>query len=172
MAQDPEQIREQIEQTRGEMGDTVEAITHKTDVPGRMKESIANKRDRLKRQMAGASSTVSERTPDADDVRQGAQQAVGIAQENPLGLAIGGIAVGFLVGMALPKTRAEDERIGPLADQVKDSAAGTAQEALERGKTVAQEAAGAAVETARETGSEQAQELRDSAQEQASEIRS
>jgi hypothetical protein len=58
-----------------------------------------------------------------------------------IGLAIGATAVGFIVGLALPSTRVEDERIGPIADQVKDKARETGQEAIERGKQVAEQAA-------------------------------
>ena len=59
----------------------------------------------------------------------------------------------------------EDEKIGPVADQVKEKAKETGQEALERGKQVAEQAA----DTAKEAGREQAQELKGSAQEKAEE---
>jgi ElaB/YqjD/DUF883 family membrane-anchored ribosome-binding protein len=128
------EIREEIEQTRTEMGDTVEALGHKADVKGRAKENIADKRDRLKERITGT-------TPDPGEVRQGVKRAAGVAQENPIGLAIGSVAVGFVAGMLVPSTRVEDEKLGPMADQVKESAKETGQEALERGKEVAQEAA-------------------------------
>jgi hypothetical protein len=41
---------------------------------------------------------------------------------DPLGLAIGALAAGFLAGMLVPSTRTEDERVGPVADRVKDKA--------------------------------------------------
>ena len=167
MGEEPSQIREEIEQTRSEMGDTVDALAHKTDVKSRVKESIEDKRERLRRQMAGASSRVGEATPDGGQVKEGAQRAVGVAEENPIGLAIGGVAAGFLAGMMLPTTRVEDERIGPIADQVKEKAAETGQEALERGKEVGKQAA----ETAKEAGREQAEGLKESAQENAQEVR-
>ena len=40
---------------------------------------------------------------------------------------------GFLVGMLIPSTRLEDERLGEMADYVKDKARETGQEALEEG---------------------------------------
>jgi len=163
------------------MSDTVDQLAQKANVPGRVKESVADKRDRLMDQMKGTASRVGDATPDAGDVKQGAQQAVGVAQENPLGLALGGVAAGFLLGMALPSTRIEDERVGPMADEVKQRAAETGQEALERGKQVAQDAAEAASESAQEaaqnvketvqeSGRDQAEQLRDSAEEQGKEI--
>jgi hypothetical protein len=167
VGQEPSEIREQIEQTRGEMGETVEALGYKADVKTRAKDSIAEKRDRVKEQITGTSSRVGEATPDADQVKEGAKRAVGIAQENPLGLALGAVALGFLGGMVVPSTRIEDEKVGPLADDVKERVKETGQEALERGKEVAQEAAQSAKETAQERGQEQAEELRGSAKQKA-----
>ena len=156
MGKEPTEIREEIEQTRTEMGDTVEALGHKADVKGRAKDNIADKRDRLKERITGTA-------PDPEEVKQGAKRAAGVAQENPIGLAVGSIALGFVAGMLIPSTRVEDEKVGPVADQVKDSAKENGQEALERGKEVAQEAAQSAKETVQESGGEQAEQLRESA---------
>jgi ElaB/YqjD/DUF883 family membrane-anchored ribosome-binding protein len=154
MGQDPSEIRNDIEGTRARMGETVEALGHKADVPGRAKEAVSNRVDDVRSKLSGA-------TPDSGEVKNGARRAAGVAQENPLGLAVGAAAVGFIAGMLIPSTGVEDERIGPMADDVKAKVKETGQEALERGKEVAQEAA----ETAKEAGHEQASELRDSAQE-------
>ncbi len=113
MGQDPAAIRQQIDQTREHMGDTVDALGYKADVPARAKDSVSGKVDSLKSKISGVGSQVSDSTPDAGEVKQGALQAVGIVQENPLGLAIGAAAVGFLAGMLIPSTKIEDERIGP-----------------------------------------------------------
>ncbi|HKO38582.1 MAG TPA: hypothetical protein VJU14_09465 [Solirubrobacterales bacterium] len=171
------------------MGDTVDALAYKTDVKTRVKESISDKRERLISQVQGTTHKVGDATPDGQQVKEGAQQAVGVAQENPLGLAIGGIAAGFLAGMMLPSTKIEDEKVGPIADQVKETAAETGQEALERGREVASQVAEQAVEgakevgehakdvgqqameTAKEAGQEQGEELKDSAKEGAQEVR-
>jgi gas vesicle protein len=158
MGEDPSTIRNEIEQTRADMGDTVEALGYKTDVKTRAKNAISDKVGSAKEKVTGA-------TPDSGEVQQRARRAKGIAEENPLGLAIGAAAVGFVAGLLVPSTQVEDEKIGPVADQVKEKAKETGQEALERGKHVAQQAA----ETARETGQEQAEELRSSAQQKASE---
>jgi hypothetical protein len=162
MGQEPHEIRADIDDTRSRMGETVDALAHKADVPGRMKESITDKTQRFREQMSGTASKVSGATPDSGDVKDGARQAAGVAQENPIGLALGGVAVGFLAGMVLPATRVENERVGPIADDVKEQVKQTGQEALERGKQVAQDAAGSAAETARESGREQAEEMQSS----------
>ncbi len=152
MGQDPEAIRQDIENTRSQMGDTIEAIGYKADVKSRTK-------DKVNRVMGRAGDA----TPSTGDVKQGAQQAVSVAQENPLGLAIGAAAIGFVAGMLVPSTSVENEKLGPMSDQLKEQVKDTGQEALERGKQVAQDAAQSAQETARESGQQQAQELASSA---------
>ena len=164
MGQDPSQIRNDIEETRARMGDTAEALGHKADVPGRAREAISDKVDSVKSTFSGAKDSVSESTPSGGDMKQGAKQAVGMAKENPLGLAIGATAVGFVAGLLIPATRVENEKIGPMADQIKDQVKETGQEAMERGKQVAQDVASQAADTAKESGKEQAEGLRDSAQ--------
>ncbi len=149
MGQDPEAIRQDIEETRSQMGDTIEAIGYKADVKSRTK-------DKVNRVMGRAGDA----TPSTGDVKQGAQQAVSVAQENPLGLAIGAAAIGFVAGMLVPSTSVENEKLGPMSDQLKDQVKETGQEALERGKQVAQDAA----ETAKDSGREHAEELKESAQ--------
>jgi gas vesicle protein len=186
MGEDPEVIRREIEETRERMGDTVDALGYKTDVKSRAKESVSGKVDSVKEKLVGAKDSVTESvggakdsvssaTPSAGDVQQGAKRAVGVAQENPLGLAVGAVAVGFLAGMLIPSTRVENEKIGPMADQVKDQISSTAQEAVEHGKAIVSEtassAAQAAKETAQETGKEHASQLQDSAQESAQQVR-
>ena len=157
MGQDPDAIRQEIEQTRDQMDDTVEALGYKTDVRSRAKESVQEKAQGLREKISGA-------TPDTGEVKDGARQAVGIAQENPIGLALGAVAVGFVAGMLIPSSKIEDEKLGPMADQVKQQAADTGQEALERGKQVAQDAAQSAVETAKESGQEHGEQMKQSIQ--------
>jgi hypothetical protein len=128
MGEDPNAIRADIERTRADMDDTVDALGYKADVKSRAKEKL------------------SRATPDSRQV----ERAAASAQENPLGLAIGGIAVGFVAGLLVPSSRVEDEKLGPIADQVSRQAKETGQEALDRGKDVAQQAADSAKEAGRE----------------------
>jgi len=167
MGEDPGTIRRQIEETRERMGDTVEALGYKADVPSRAKENVQGKVDSVKSKITGVTGTVSDKTPDGQQVKDGARQAVGVAQSNPLGLAIGAAAVGFLAGMLIPETTKEHEKLGPMADQVKQQAQSTAQEALQHGKEVAQETAQAAKETAQQAAQEHGSDLKQSAQDNA-----
>ncbi|MGC1164761.1 MAG: hypothetical protein WA862_01500 [Solirubrobacterales bacterium] len=148
----------------------MDALAHKTDVKSRVKESISDKKDRLQAQMTGASSRIGDATPGPDQVKDGAHRAVGMAEENPIGLALGGLAAGFLAGMLIPSTKIEDEKVGPISEQVKEKAIETGQEAIDRGKDVAGQVAEQAVETAKDAGQQQAQELKSSAQESAEEV--
>jgi hypothetical protein len=130
------------------MSETVDALSYKTDVKTRMRSAVSSRKDQLM-------GTVSDKTPDTDQVKEKAKQGVGIVKENPAGLAVGGLALGFLAGLLAPSTRIEDEKMGDVSDKVTDTMKETGQEAMERGKSVAQEAVGAA----RESGTEAAQEL-------------
>jgi len=171
------------------MTETVEAIGYKADVPSRAKDAVAGKVDAARSKVSEATtrareavvgtasrasdtvgdtaSWVSQATPGGVQVERQARRAAGLAQENPLGLAIGAAAIGFLAGLAMPSTRVEDERLGPVADEVKDKVRETGQEALQRGKEVAREAASSTAEAAREHG----QDLAASAKQRGQEVR-
>jgi hypothetical protein len=164
MGQDPDAIREEVEQTRERMGDTVDALAYKADVKTRAKESVTGKMENLKEKVTGA-------TPSTGEVKHGARRAAGVAQENPLGLALGSVAVGFVAGMLVPSTRVEDEKIGPVADQVKERAAETGQQALEHGKEVAGDVADAAKQTAQESGREHAEQAKEEVKQNAQQTR-
>jgi ElaB/YqjD/DUF883 family membrane-anchored ribosome-binding protein len=171
MGEDPRTIRAEIEDTRERMGDTVDALAYKADVKSRAKDSVSEKVDSLKSKVTGTKDSVADATPSGGDVKYQARRTVGIAQENPLGLAVGAAAVGFLVGMLIPATRVEDEKIGPVSDQVKAKAAETGQQALDRGKQVASDVASSAAETARDSGRSHAEEVARDAKQAAQDTR-
>jgi hypothetical protein len=193
MGKEPDAIREDIEQTRADMTETVAAIGYKADVPSRAKEKVSEKVDAARAKVSeattrakeavtgsaadagdtagGVASQVRDATPSGEQVKQRARRAAGLAQENPLGLAIGAAAIGFLAGLAVPSTRVEDERLGPVADEVKERVKETGQEALERGKEVAREAASSTAEAAREQGQDLAASARQRGQEVGEQVR-
>ena len=164
MGQDPDAIREDIEQTRAEMSETVEAIGYKADVPSRAKDAVSDKVEnvkskvsdtatRAKEAVTGTTSQVSDRvvdaTPSSGQVKQQARRTA---------------------GLAVPSTQVEDEKLGPMADQVKDKLKETGQEAMDRGKQVAQEVASSAADTAKQATQEHGQELADSAKQNAQDL--
>jgi gas vesicle protein len=164
VGQEPDRIRAEIEQTRADMSETVDALGYKADVKSRAKENLQDKKDSAKESIVGVKDKIVGGTPDSDEVKHKAKKAASVAQENPLGLAIGAVAVGFIAGMLIPSTRAEDEKLGGMADDVKAKVKETGSEALEHGKQVAQEAA----QTVKESGQEHAQQVKESAQDMGS----
>lgn len=158
MGETSDHIREDIEQTRGRMGETVEAIGYKTDVKSRVKDNISEKKDAVVSRVTGA-------VPDGDQMKSGARK-VGVSKQNPLGLGIAAAAVGFVVGTLLPSTNVEDERLGEMSDQVGEKAREAGHEALERGKDVAREAA----QTAGDRSGDEAKQLASSLQDKAQEV--
>jgi ElaB/YqjD/DUF883 family membrane-anchored ribosome-binding protein len=171
MGEDPDAIRNEIEDTRERMGETIDALGYKADVKSRAKDNVTGKVESVKERLGMAGQQASDATPDAEQVKQQARRAAGVAQENPLGLAVGAVAVGFLAGMLVPSSTVEDEKLGPVADRVKDQAKETGQEALDRGKEVAQSAAQSAADTIGEEGRKHGEELADSAKESATSVR-
>jgi hypothetical protein len=162
MGEASDHIREDIEQTRGRMGETVEAIGYKTDVKSRVKDNITDKKDAVV-------SRVSDAMPDGQQLKSGARK-VGLSKQNPLGLGIAAAAVGFVVGTLLPSTAMEDERLGEMSDQVGEKAREAGQEALERGKDVAREAVDSAKETVSDETGTQAEQMASSLRDKAQEV--
>ncbi len=88
---------------------------------------------------ADALATVRDRLPDADTVRQGLQ--------NPIGIVIGAAAVGFLVGLVVPITDYEREKLRPIADDLAEQASAARDELVEHGRSALAETAAAAQES-------------------------
>jgi hypothetical protein len=169
MGETPDHIREDIEETRARMGETVGAIGYKADVKSRVKDAVVEKKDAL---VGSADSLVSRVTgvmPDSTQVKSGARK-VGVSRQNPLGLVIAGAAAGFVVGTLLPSTSLEDERIGEISDEVGDKAREAGEEALARTKDVAREAVDSARETVDERGGDAAHQMASSLRDKAQEV--
>ena len=168
MGQDPSDIRAEIEATRARVGDEVDALSYKTDVPARMGDYVDDKKQAVKDKVSGVKDAIVGTTSDAvqttSDALPSGQQLGKLkdtAERNPLGLVIGGAAIGFVAGLLLPSTRLEDRQMGEMSDKVIDAAKETASDALESGKQIAADAA----DTAKEQGQELASSLQDRAQE-------
>jgi hypothetical protein len=169
MAQTSDELRAEIEHTRDDMSETVEALAYKADVPSRTKEWLGDKKDAIVSKVGAAPAKVGDLAPDGRELGDRMTGLRRTAERNPLGLAIAGAAAGFLAGLAAPSTRVEDERIGPVADDLKAAAAETGREAVQRGKAVAEETSAQALETAKDTGRQQGEELAAGLQERARE---
>lgn len=84
-ARSPEQIRDDIDQTREELGETVAAVADKADVKKQAKAKVHELGDKAKQAAP-------------DSAGEGVEQAQQFAQANPVPLAIGGA---FLAGLVL-----------------------------------------------------------------------
>jgi hypothetical protein len=73
-----ESVRRDIENARRELGDTVEALVHKTDVKGRVQETAAQVGDDLRRMGAATADTASEMV---GRVKEAAPEMVGRVKE-------------------------------------------------------------------------------------------
>jgi ElaB/YqjD/DUF883 family membrane-anchored ribosome-binding protein len=108
--QSPEQIREEIERTQEQLGDTVEALAHKTDVKAQASARIDAAKESIQETVQGARESVAgtkdelltkvkQATPESAGA--GAQQMSATVQEKPLPFATaaafaGGVLVGWL----------------------------------------------------------------------------
>lgn len=108
----PEEIRAEIDQTREQLGDTVEALAAKTDVKGQAQDRIEAAKQTVADNVTHAKETVTgkkdeytakakEATPESASA--GAQQLGSTIQENPLpfaaaGAFVAGLLLGWLLG--------------------------------------------------------------------------
>jgi gas vesicle protein len=146
------EIRQAIEETRGRVGNEVEALSYKTDVGARLDDYVDEKKEAVVR---GAKESVTGVVGSVVPSKQRLRSAKDTAERNPMGLVAGGVAVGFVAGLLLPSTRVEEEHMGEMGARLKETARETGQEALERGKDVAE----SALETVKEEGGQQSREL-------------
>ena len=163
MGQDPSDIRAEIDETRARVGDEVDALSYKTDVPARVGDYVDDKKQAVKDKVTGVKDAVTETASRAVPSGEKVGRVKDTAERNPLGLAVGAAALGFVAGLLIPSTRAENEHMGEISDRVVGAAKDTASDAVERGKHVAQEAAETAKENAKEQGQELASNLQDRA---------
>jgi len=130
-----------VSTARERLGSTLEEVGHRANVPARAREAAGRTSERMREMASSASSS-------------GGGGAMS-STVKPLAIALGSMAAGFLVGSVIPATSVEQEKLGPMADDVKDVARSTVQEAVERGKDVA----GEAMEVARTRAAEEGKQL-------------
>jgi ElaB/YqjD/DUF883 family membrane-anchored ribosome-binding protein len=93
----PEEIRADIEQTREELGDTVEALAAKTDVKARAQDRVTEIKDAAQAKREQLAGKAREITPES--ATGAGQQVVGTVQEKPLPFtAAGAFAAGLVIG--------------------------------------------------------------------------
>lgn len=93
-SREPEEIREDIEQTRDELGDTVAAVAEKTDVKQQARAKVGELKGQANAKAKELSAKAKEAAPDS--AGEGVEQAQRLAKENPVPLAFAGV---FLAGV-------------------------------------------------------------------------
>ena len=98
----PEEIRLEIEATREELGDTVEALASKADVKAQAKDRFTSIKDAAQHKKDELASRARGATPPSTGA--GAQQLASTVQRKPVPFAVAGaFAGGVIVGWALAR---------------------------------------------------------------------
>lgn len=96
----PEEIREEIAQTREQLGDTVEALAEKSDVKAQARQRLSEVKDTAQRKKHEYVSKTKQSTPDSASA--GAQQITATVKQKPVPFtAAGAFAAGLLIGRLL-----------------------------------------------------------------------
>jgi ElaB/YqjD/DUF883 family membrane-anchored ribosome-binding protein len=153
MDQERDQIRE-VEDARRRVADDVRNVAENANVVERAKETAQSKMEEVRTGMGQRVQQARDKLIDARDQMQRMSPS-----DNPIGMMIAGAAVGFLIGLALPVTRFESERIGPLAQDMKDKARAAGNEVVRRGGEVIKETISASKDAATNSIREQTRDM-------------
>ena len=176
MGQNAEELRYDIERTRGELGETLDAIGDRVS-PGRMIERRRNRiTDGVRTARERVMGTVSGGAQGAASAAQGAAEAVSPdamrdqVTGRPLGAGLVSFGLGFLVAAALPKTEPEAK----AAQAVMEKAEPVTRELAAAGREVAEDLKAEASRASREvtdTASQAASELSETTKAKAAEAK-
>ena len=177
MGQSAEQLRREIEYTRGDLGETLDAIGDRLS-PGRMMERRKNRmrsglqtvRERVMGTVSDTGSAVAETAGGVADAAGGAVSTLKETpdtvrqqtQGNPLAAGAIAMGVGVLLASVFPATEKERR----AADQLMDKAEPLKDELMETGREMAEhlkEPAREAVDQVKEAASEGTQAVTDTA---------
>jgi hypothetical protein len=170
----PEQIRAEIDATRGDLGYDVDALADKVS-PSQIAHRQA---DRVKGRFTNAKEAVMGTVHDkqasagssVDSAKDAGHQAVAKAKGNPLAVGLIAFGAGWLVSSLIPSSDREQE----LAAEVKDRAQPLVDEAKSAAQDVAQNLKGPAQDAAaavKESAQGAASDVKDQAQSAASDVR-
>jgi hypothetical protein len=178
MGQSPEELRREIEYTRDDLGQTLDAIGDRVS-PGRIVERRKNRvvnglsgvRDRVMGTASDAGHTLGDTAGGTVDTIKGAPEAVvQQTQGNPLVAGAVAFGVGVLMASVFPATAKEQE----VAEQLKDKAQPLADDLKQTGQEIAEhlkEPAREAVESVKQAVTEGQQVVTDTAKDAADSTR-
>ena len=147
MSASPEEIKRDIERTRAELSDNVNALSESVRpgrVVGRQMRRTRNAMTGVKERLMGRSDTGG--SEESGPVSTVASRVGDAAQGNPLAAGVIAFGAGWLASSILPASRSEQE----LAGRVKDKATDMAQPVREQAQQAGQEMAARLKEPAKE----------------------
>jgi ElaB/YqjD/DUF883 family membrane-anchored ribosome-binding protein len=154
MGQSPEELKQEIESTRSDLGETLDAIGDRVS-PGRVIERRTNRvrlavgglRDRVMGFVDDTTSSANDRIGSTvDTIREAPSAGRATTQGHPMVAGALAFGVGFLIAAVVPRTQAEEQAATQLADRVEP----LKQELSEAGHEVAQSLSDPAREAAHE----------------------
>jgi ElaB/YqjD/DUF883 family membrane-anchored ribosome-binding protein len=149
------EIRREIDQTRDDMTETVDALGYKMDVPARTKEAVQERAESVKETVTEGGRQVVGRA------KQQGSRAQSFVERNALAISFGALAGGFVIGMLIPTSRVEEEKLGPVASDLTDKAREKGGEAIKRvGEQAAERVSEQVQETAQRVSDSAAQAVR------------
>ncbi|PWC03245.1 DUF3618 domain-containing protein [Agromyces badenianii] len=177
----PDEIRDDIERTRAEFGQDVDALADKVS-PSKMAERqtrrMRNAVTSLKDRVMGAASSATDSAQDmiggaGDAVADSPHKLASTTRGNPIAVGLIAFGVGWLAASLVPASKVErdaaehaKDAAAPLVGQVKDIAAETADHLREPAKDAAdavKDRAAEAVDTVREEGESAAADVKNEA---------
>ena len=157
----PDEIRAEIEQTRGTLGSDVDALADKvspSSIAHRQTEKVKSRFQGVRDSVMGAadsarSSASGSASGATDQAKDAAQRGVEKAKGNPLAVGLIAFGVGALVASLIPASDAEQELAATAKDKAGpavDAAEGAAKDVAQNLKEPAQEAFSSVADTAQE----------------------
>jgi uncharacterized protein YjbJ (UPF0337 family) len=164
----PDEIRAEIDATRGDLGYNVDALADKvnpTQIAHRQADKVKNRFTGIKESVMGSHNPSA-----ADSAKDAGQQAVEKAKGNPLAVGLLAFGAGWLVSSLIPASEKEQD----LAGQVKEQAAPLVDHAKSAAQDVAQNLKGPAqdaVASLKDTAQDAVGTVKDEAQGAASDVK-
>jgi len=189
MSQSPDEIRAEIDRTRGRLGTDVDAVADKvspSSIAHRQTEKVRGAMGRMRESVMGTADDVSGSAQHAADSAQNAVQHAGDAiqdmpdtvtrktQGNPLAAGLIAFGAGWLLSALIPASEPEKQaaatvkdKAQPLMQQAGDMAKNVANDMKEPAQHAVEEVRGTAQESAqtvKEEGTSAAQDVKERAQ--------
>jgi len=182
MSNDPDQIRAEIAQTRGDLSTNINTLADEikpSTIVHRQTDKMRSRAGRLKDRVMGTASdkasSVQETTQSAvSSAEQAVEQAPQMVREQTQGNPMAAGLVAFGLGMVVASLMPPSEKEREAAAMVKEKAEPLAQEATDTAKEMAEnlkEPARAAAQSIKDTAAEGAQQVRQEGQNAAVDVR-